>query len=453
MLEYRSDVDWLKNPKRPRHTMFMEELLWVNCPSENPKCTNEAGEAIGYDLIFRKKSISLVPLSDKITDKRAVARSHELMRTMLAWKPVVQTGALLKINPKGLVQKRWFMIYGNELSWYVNRYDVRSRNDVNLDTMIKSEVPSKNTKASKFTNSGDFVFKKKTYPLVVIDDDMDSKRIFDYICAFWSIEDRKIVNDEPVCHIFIKPEIQNSVQSVAELGLVLEQSVPLKFKTDVPWHGQTKRFLQVKALPYLHEQGGEFVAGPAELAGLRPYDIIVQVNNTSEPSKVAEFASATRKSHKVELMVVRLPYHRNTTNSGWTRWRNVEFAMRQTDRAKEMWGILESKHKRTKSSKKKATFEDPEHSAIERYGSEDFELNAITAQVTLDVIKARPLPTGPRVLRDEPRSRVMSVYGAPPPNFSDDDETARPRISTIGESDEEEADDVETPLPPDTSDH
>ena len=32
---------------------------------------------------------------------------------------MLQTGEMFKINPKGVVQKRWFMIFKNELSWCV----------------------------------------------------------------------------------------------------------------------------------------------------------------------------------------------------------------------------------------------------------------------------------------------------------------------------------------------
>lgn len=267
----------------PSSTFSMKELLWVNCPSLNKRAVDaETGEPIGFDLIFRTATITLV--KSGLFYKRDLVKSADTIQQILQnWKPSVKCADLFKINRFGSKQKRWFMLENNvDLSWYNDRYAVTSKNSINIDELLYVQSPSSNSKASQYPLSADLIIrnskKDKLYHLAA-EGDPRSLELLQRIISHWTLEDLRMArlsataDINKVCFLNFHLSTVNSklATSVEDFGFHCMQFDPIR-SAPSEWAGQQEPHVRIVDF----EENSS-----AESAGMWMHDAIVSIDGTS----------------------------------------------------------------------------------------------------------------------------------------------------------------------------
>lgn len=335
-LHYYSDNKGDRDAKDP---VDMNEFLWINTPSNNPRCVDKHGNRIGFDLVCRARILSLVPEEG----------AEELAKIIQGWKSKVQAGFLLKINKRGKFQKRWFMLYGYDLHYYEDPDDLKSRKEpVDLRDLIEIVRPSKNSHAKKFATfeivNGkrrdstclDLVFEDKEYTFVAIEDDRASIELFKTIGKWKGKDDLILVKDNPVLTSEVK------VTRVEQQGFgIIVTVVPAMKNSPKGWYGYRHPHLRVTVLP----KGKDLSRSPAEKAGIRLGDAIVAVSGEGNISTVEKLAALVRGKAEVMFRVVRLPFKVNVEDAQWAKWCKEEEARRKAEELERLQCLAREKLK------------------------------------------------------------------------------------------------------------
>lgn len=343
-LYYNSDDKELGGGKPP---VNMNSFLWVNVPSNNPRCVDQSGNLTGFDLVSQARILSLVPEQN---DKGAQA----LAKVLTNWKSKVQAGFLIKINKRGKFQKRWFMLYGYDLNYYEDPDDLKTKKDpVDLRNLVKIVRPSTNPHAGKYAKFEivdgkrkastclDLVFKDREYTLVAIPDDRASIELFKTIGKWKGQDAMVLVAGKPVLtsdHKIVKSETDG-------FGIIVTV-IPPMIKSPKGWYGHTRPHLRVTVLPKSKSLG----QNPAEKAGIRLGDALVGVDGEGGLSTVEKLAALVSGKKEAVFRIARLPFKMNVEDEQWVKWCEDEAARRKAQEMEEMQRLAREKLKEEQQS-------------------------------------------------------------------------------------------------------